>query len=175
MKHEFTAEERKLLNAKNPKEYIDLSLKSKLSSGRKAAITRYWLEKKKYTVEDIQYARNRHPYWKLRKMEGTAKRNQVRFLDHDYSSGVNIVWNTHRIEQFINSNKKDKKGNYIYKDWELAKHFKCSIAAVQHLRRKYNMSIRIIQGRKETITMKRLVESMIKGENILRAMKKKKK
>jgi len=175
MNDEFTKEEKMLLKARTPKDYIDKSLKCKISPGRKAFVTRHWLDKKSYTIEDIKYARNRHPYWKGKKMEGTAERNAMRTQEHNYSSGNNLFWDEELIKTFITANKKDKKGNYINKDWELARDFECTIPAIQHMRRKYNMAVKIITSSKGTVTTKRLIDHLMLGESVLRKMCKRRK
>lgn len=165
----LTRHERKLLTAKNPQEYIDLSIRLNILPGRKAMVTRHWLrKKKKYTIEDIRHARNRHPHWKEKKMEGAEKRNRIRFKEHDYGTGADIVWDETRIAKFISSNRKDGHGNYRYRDWELARHFKCSIAAIQHMRRKYNMAVRILESLNTGVTDRRLAEYIRQSEKNLR-------
>lgn len=175
MDTDFTKKEKLLLAAKSPREYIDKSLRSDISPGRKAFITRHWLEKKKYTIEDIKYARNRHPYWKEKKMEGTAERNVARAREHNYGNGNNIIWDDGLIMDFISANKKDNTGNYINKDWELAKEFECTIPAIQHMRRKFNMAEKIIMVASGKITVKRLLDYLKYGEGALRKMMKKNK
>ncbi|HOW81352.1 MAG TPA: hypothetical protein PK573_02225 [Spirochaetota bacterium] len=174
MKPNFTEQEKNLLKAKNPRDYIDKSLKNKISPGRKAFVTRHWLDKTRYTIDDIKYARNRHPYWKAKKMEGTAERNAIRTKEHDYSKGDNIIWDEKLVHKFIERNKKDKQGKYIIKDWELAKEFRCTIPAIQHMRRKYNMAVRLIASSSGSITAKKLMEYLMLGESMLRNMQKKK-
>ena len=175
MKEELNKEEKALLKAKTPKAYIDKSLKTDISSGRKAFITKLWLEKTGFTSDDIKYHRNRHPYWKEKKMEGTAERNSIRVQEHDYSKGKPLEWNIDKIKKFIDLNKKDKSNNYVHKDWELAKKFKCTIPVIQHMRRKYNMAIKIIDKKFGKLTAKRLLDYMKMGENTLRKLKKQEK
>ena len=173
MNPNFTKEEKKLFRSKDPKDYIKKSLECKISPGRKAYITRHWLEKTGYDSSELEYYRNRHPYWKAKKMEGTAERNILRFEEHNYGDGTKKVWDIELIQEFIDMNKKDKKGKYIYKDWELAKHFKCTIAAIQHMRRKYNMSLKIITKQLGKVTDKRLLDHLKLGEGTLANMVKK--
>jgi hypothetical protein len=173
MKPQFTEKEKMLLQARNPRDYIDRSLKCKVSPGRKAFVTRHWLEKTKYTIDDIKYARNRHPYWKSKKMEGTAERNAMRTVEHNYSKGENIIWDEDLVREFIDKNKKDKSGNYLNKDWELARGFKCTIPAIQHMRRKYNMAVKIMVAAGEKNSIKKLTDYLMMGESALRRMKKK--
>ncbi len=170
IKPAFTKEEQKLLKAKSPDMYIDKSLKSNISPGRKAYVTKFWLEKTGYTANDLAYSRNRHPYWKAKKMEGTPERNAMRASIHNYGDGNNINWTDSLIKEFIQMNKKDKKGYYQHKDWQLAKHFKCTIAAIQHMRRKANMADKIMDAQKEKMTPKKLLNYLQLGEGTLRKM-----
>ena len=163
-----------LLKARNPKDYNEKSLRYGITPGRKAFVTRHWLEKTKFTIDDIKYARNRHPYWKSKKMEGTAERNAIRTKEHNYSQGDNITWDKKLINRFIEKNKKDKSGKYLNKDWELARDFECTIPAIQHMRRKYNMAIKIIAASQGKLTSKKLMDYLMMGESTLRSMKKKK-
>ncbi len=160
--------EEKLFKSKNPQEYIDNSLKVKLSPSEKARITRLWLEKTGYTIEEIQHARNIHPYWKKKKMEGSYERNEYRKAQHDYSRAVPVEWDEKRIKEFIKMNGKDKSGKYLHKDHELAKHFKSSIPGIQHYRRKYNMAIKILEKEKIKPTLVRIYNLITKSEQILR-------
>jgi hypothetical protein len=161
-------EEMKLFKSRNPREYINNSLSSRLPSGRKAYITRMWLEKTRFSIDDIQYARNRHPYWKSRKMSGSEERNQQRFLEHNYTRGDALVWNEKTIMKFIGMNRKDKSGRYIYKDHELAKHFRTTIPSIQHYRRKYNMAMGILTRKKIPITARKIYELIGMSEKLLR-------
>ena len=172
MKQELTKEERDLLKAKTPKAYIEKSLQSNIPSGRKAFLTKLWLDQKGFSAEDIKYHRNRHPYWKAKKMEGTAERNAQRVEEHDYSKGKNLEWKDNLIKKFLELNKKTKSGKYEYKDWELAKKFKCTIPVIQHMRRKCNMAEKIIKKKYGKITGKRLFDMVKLGENTLRKLEK---
>ncbi len=173
-KNEMTKDELKLFQSKNPAEYIDNSLKVKLTPGRKAFITKLWLDKKpKYTIEDIKYARNRHPFWKGKKMKGSYERNEIRRFEHDYSEGSMLEWDEKTIKQFINMNKKDKNGRYQTKDYELARHFKTTIPSIQHYRRKYNMALKILNKKSINPTANRIYELIQSSEKILRNLMKK--
>jgi len=152
-------EEQKLINSKTPEEYIENSIKCRLPSGRKAFITRLWLEKKaKYTIEDIKHARNRHPHWKKKKMEGSLERNQQRQHDHDYSRGGDITWNEKLIRKFIDLNRKDASGKYVSRDHQLAKKFNTTIPAIQHYRRKYNLTLKILERAGQKPNERRVLE-----------------
>ncbi len=170
MNPEFTKEEKKLFNSRDPKDYINKSLKLEIPPGRKAFVTRHWLGKTGYNADDLEYFRNRHPYWKSKKMQGTVERNILRSKEHNYGDGKRKEWDETLIKEFISLNKKDKTRNYTHKDWELARHFKCTIAAIQHMRRKYNMAETIIASQGK-MTSKKLVSYLMLGEGTLRRMK----
>jgi len=165
--------EMKLFGSKTPREYIDNSLKVSLKPAEKAKITRLWLQKTRFTIEDIQHARNIHPYWKKKKMEGSYERNESRKISHDYTRYGTVEWNEDSIKEFIYLNQKDKSGRYIRKDHELAKHFHSTIPGIQHYRRKYNMAIKLLQKEKKSITTKRISDLITQSEQILRRMLKK--
>ena len=130
--------ERMILDSRNPEEYVQNSLKSRLSPAEKAKLARLWMESTGYTREDIIQARNRSTYWRKRKMEGAAERTKRRMEQHDYSQGKNIEWTRERLNEFLTLNRKDAYGRYLRRDWELAEHFGTSIPSIQYLRRKYN-------------------------------------
>lgn len=163
-------EELKLYNSRTPEEYITNSLKSKLPQGRKAHVTKQWLMKTNYSVEDIQHARNRHPYWKTRKMSGSVERNQMRMIEHNYTTNKPVVWDEDAVKEFIQMNKKDKKGVYINKDFELARHFRSTIPSIQHYRRKYNMVIALFNKEGISPTVNNIYKYIIKSELLLRNM-----
>lgn len=164
-------QELKLLNSRTPDEYIDNSLRCRLPSGRKAFITKLWLEKKlKYTIEDIQFARNRHPFWKKKKMEGSLDRNIRRQKDHDYSSPGkgDIEWNEKNIRKFMDLNGRDARGKYLNRDFQIARKFGTTIPAIQHYRRKYNLVVKILEKQGVRPGEKRVLEYIGMSEKILR-------
>lgn len=166
---DFTKEELKLLLSKTPHELIDNSIKSKLPSGRKAFLTRKWLEKKsKFTIEDIKHARNVHPFWKERKMRGSAERNEERRYQHDYTDKGEVSWNEKTILKFIEMNQKDKNGRYEYRDHEMAKRFHTTIAGIQHYRRKFNLVMGIFEKEGTGATPKRIAVLIGQSELTLR-------
>jgi len=171
----FSAAEKKLLQSKTPMAYIDNSLKCEMSSGRKAAITRIWLEKTGYTGDEIKHARNRHPYWKEKKLRGAPLRNEMRSSEHDYSDGTKLEWDVDMIRAFISANEKNGAGRYVHKGWELAKRFETTIPGIQHMRRKYNMAVKIAEKRFGRVTEKRIMDYLKLSENILRRESKKRK
>jgi len=145
--------EKIILESGTPEDYVANSLKSNLSPSAKAKIARQWMENTGYGKEDILYARNRNPYWKKKKMEGSEERTRRRLDMHDYSRGKSMEWTRDRLQEFLDANKKDASGRYIHKDWELASHFGTSIPSIQYLRRKY-LRVRELLGsraRKEKI------------------------
>ncbi len=132
----MTKAETSILDSKDPAAYIESSLKSRLSPAAKARLARLWMEKTGYTKEDILRARNRHPYWRKKKMEGSVDRTRRRLAAHDYSSGSELEWTRERVEEFLSMNGKDREGRYEMKDWQLAEHFGSSIPSIQYMRRK---------------------------------------
>ncbi len=163
-------QELKLLNSKTPREYIENSLKSNLPAGRKAYLTKLWLEKTGRKVEDIQHARNRHPYWKKRKMKGSPARNLQRRRDHNYSEDGKLRWTRESILEFLRMNKKDKKGRYLHRDYELAQHFNSSIPSIQHYRRKQNMVRAYLKKKRISITPANILSHITKSEKLVREM-----
>ncbi len=170
MSETFSSNENILLRAKNPEDYINKSLKSNISPGRKAYITRLWLKKTGYTAKDLAYCRNRHPYWKAQKLNGNNDRIQKRLRDYNFSKGRKQIWDEELLDKFLKMNKKDRNNNYLYKDRELAQYFHCSIATIQHMRRKYNMAIKYISRKIGKVTQKRLLHYLRLGEGSLRKM-----
>ncbi|MDH4199169.1 MAG: hypothetical protein OEV66_02220 [Spirochaetia bacterium] len=153
---------KKLLNAKTPEEYIDQSVKSNLTQREKARATKLWLEQTNYAIEDIAYARNRHPYWKAIKQKNHQARTRKRFSDFNYSTGNSLPWNDKLLKQFLEIN--DQKT-----DREIAKTFKRSIPSIQAIRRRINLANRILKlegSEKPTRTM--LLKKINSDEKVLR-------
>ena len=130
--------ERMILESRTPDEYVENSLKSRLSHAEKAKLARLWMQGTGFNREDIIHARNRSEYWRKRKMAGTRERTKRRMAQHDYSKGKTIVWTRENIAEFLSLNRKDAYGRYLYRDWELAALFSTSIPSIQYLRRKFN-------------------------------------
>jgi hypothetical protein len=163
--------EKQILNSKTPEEYIDRTLHSNISRGRKTVLCKQWKEKTGFTTEDIQRARNRHPYWKTKKMAGWQDRNYKRWSDHDYreTNRSNVSpFSNEQIIQFYELNKKDKRGRYLHKDWEVAKEMKITIPAVQHWRRKLILVYKILELEQKSATKKNVVKYLHNHENGLR-------
>src|SRR5512137_2633129 len=119
----MTKTETAILASKTPEDYIDRSLKARLTPAAKAKLARQWMESTGYSKEDILRARNRHPYWKKKKMEGSAERTRRRLAAHDYSGGASVQWNEALVGEFLGMNGRGADGRYELKDWQLAEHF----------------------------------------------------
>jgi len=162
--------ERQILNSKTPKEYIDRCINSDVLRGRKIAIGREWLNKTGFTVQDIQYARHRHPYWKKKKLKGADERNTQRRAKYDFTDITKYKKqkNTEEIKQFLYLNAQKTNGKYEYKDRELAELFYTSIPGIQHLRRKLALSQKIIKLKKEKNITFNILKYFRQGEKQLR-------
>ncbi len=162
----LTEEMKKLLQKKTADAYVDFSVKSSLTPAEKRIVTRLWLAKTGLKIEDINYARNRHPYWKKIKMKGASERTKSRMEKFDFSKGKHKKWGKEELLEFLELNSGKA-------DFELAEHFKCSIPAVQGVRRLYNLAVKIldIEGKKKNKTA--LHKLMLINEKALRNMYKK--
>ncbi|MFW5808124.1 MAG: hypothetical protein ACOC2H_01730 [Spirochaetota bacterium] len=163
--------EKQILNSKTPEEYIDRSLNSDIPRGRKTVLCRMWKEQTGYTTEDIQHARNRHPFWKNKKMAGWQERNQRRWSEHDYREEEKSSiepFDDDRISSFYDLNRKDKNGRYVHKDWEIARELKITIPAVQHWRRKLLLVYRLLEAENKKATKKTVLQYLKRHENGLR-------
>ncbi len=155
-----------LLKCNTPAEYIDKCIKSSLSRYDKAAVTIEWRKLKGFTIEDIKYARHRHPYWKKKKHKGAKERNMKRYEEYDFSDPEYIIdWSDDLIEEFISLNRKED-GIYINKDHELAKHFGTTIPSIQYIRRKYNKALKVLKEDKTNPTDKRITKLMLKDKRV---------
>lgn len=155
-----------LMKCKTPEEYIDKSIKSSIPRGKKASVTREWCRLNGYTIEDIKYARHRHPYWKKKKQQGYKERNIERFNKYDFSNPEYfIVWDDELISEFVQMNKK-VKGIYLQKDRELAEHFKTTIPSIQYLRRKYCKALKILEADNLNPTDKRITKLICSDERV---------
>ncbi|MDA3901555.1 MAG: hypothetical protein PF637_13685 [Spirochaetes bacterium] len=168
--------EKQILSAKDPAQFIDRCVNSRVSRGKKIVLGRQWREKTGYSMEDIEYARNRHPYWKQKKMAGWRERNEKRWSTYNYTSTESLepdYWtknNFANLREYIKKDKKGTNGLYKIKDRELAEFFKTSIPSIQHMRRKSNMVTRILEKRKMKDNLKNRLDLMQLGETTLRDM-----
>jgi hypothetical protein len=166
--------ERQILNSKTPDQFIDRCVNSDLTRGQKILIGRSWREKTGHTIQDIEYARNRHPFWKAKKMSGWKTRNEKRWEQHDYTENGKQApdhWTKNDyalLKEYIKTDKKNKRGLYKFKDREVAEKFATSIPSIQHLRRKTNMVTSIIEKEGITDNLKNRVDFMKRGETWLR-------
>jgi len=159
---------KRLVESRNPEEYIDRSLNLPLTPYEKSLAAREWMKRSGFTLKDIQYARNRHPYWKKRKCAGAGVRSRRR--NSEYCTHTKTRLSGREIIDFIDLNRKDSKGNYIRKDYELARHFRISIYGVQHLRRKLNKIRRIFELMKVKPEKKIIYEYMGYSEKRLHTL-----
>jgi hypothetical protein len=160
----MTKTENAILEAKTPGDYIDRSLKARVSPAAKAKLARQWMEATGYTKEDILRARNRHPYWKLKKMEGSAERTRRRLAAHDYSGGVSVRWDQELVTEFLGLNRKGIDGRYEQKDWQLAERFGATIPSIQYMRRKLSRVESLLGAR---ASQAKMVEYLLRAESVL--------
>jgi hypothetical protein len=160
----MTKTETTILESKNPQDYIDRSLKARLSPAAKAKLARIWMESTGYSKDDILRARNRHPYWKKKKMEGSAERTKKRLAAHDYSGGSSVQWDERLVSEFLGLNKKASDGRYEYKDWQLAEHFGATIPSIQYMRRKLSKVSEILGAK---AGKPKVVEYLLRAESVL--------
>jgi len=157
-----------IIKSKTPEEYIDRLLNSKLTLQKKIHASNEWQERTGYTVEDIKYARHRHPYWKMRKGVGNEKRYRERNTRHNYRKpdyqergcgGLPIKV----YEKFWEIDVK-KDGKYVYTDWQLAKKFNTTIPGIQALRRKKNLVLKLYK--KPPTKMSKKIQELITTSEI---------
>jgi hypothetical protein len=160
----MTKTETTILESKTPVDYIDRSLKARLSPAAKAKLARLWMESTGYTKEDILRARNRHPYWKRKKMEGSAERTRKRLAAHDYSSGAPVQWDSSLVSEFLELNRRGSDGRYEQKDWQLAEHFGATIPSIQYMRRKLSKVEDLLGTR---VSRGKVVEYLLRAESVL--------
>ena len=160
----MTKTETSILESKTPEDYIDRSLKARLSPAAKAKLARRWMEATGYTKEDILRARNRHPYWKRKKMEGSAERTRKRLAAHDYSGGASVRWDQALVTEFLGLNRKDPEGRYEQKDWQLAERFGATIPSIQYMRRKLSRVESLLGAR---ASQGKMVEYLLRAESVL--------
>ncbi len=160
----MTKTETSILGSKTPEDYIDRSLKARLSPAAKAKLARRWMEATGYTKEDILRARNRHPYWKRKKMEGSAERTRKRLAAHDYSGGSSVHWDQALVTEFLGLNRKGPDGRYEQKDWQLAERFGATIPSIQYMRRKLSRVESLLGAR---AAQGKMVEYLLRAESVL--------
>jgi hypothetical protein len=160
----MTKTETTILESRTPADYIDRSLKARLSPAAKAKLARLWMESTGYSKEDILRARNRHPYWKRKKMEGSAERTRKRLAAHDYSSGSSVQWDSRLVAEFLELNRRGADGRYEQKDWQLAERFGATIPSIQYMRRKLSKVEGLLGPR---VSQGKVVEYLLRAESVL--------
>jgi hypothetical protein len=160
----MTKTETTILESKNPADYIDRSLKARLTPAAKAKLARLWMESTGYSKEDILRARNRHPYWKRKKMEGSAERTRKRLAAHDYSGGASVQWDSDLVTEFLGLNQRNHEGRYEQKDWQLAERFSATIPSIQYMRRKLSKVEGLLGAR---ASQGKVVEYLLRAESVL--------
>jgi hypothetical protein len=160
----MTKTETTILDSKSPGDYIDRSLKARLAPAAKAKLARQWMEATGYSKEDILRARNRHPYWKRKKMEGSAERTRKRLAEHDYSGGASVQWDASLVSEFLGLNRKASDGRYEHKDWQLAERFGSTIPSIQYMRRKLSKVEGLLGSR---ASQGKVVEYLLRAESVL--------
>jgi hypothetical protein len=160
----MTKSETTILESKTPADYIDRSLRARLSPAAKAKLARLWMESTGYTKEDILRARNRHPYWKGKKMEGSAERTRKRLAAHNYSAGASVQWDSKLVSEFLDLNRRGPDGRYDHKDWQLAEHFSATIPSIQYMRRKLSKVEGLLGARS---SQGKVVEYLLRAESVL--------
>ena len=160
----MTKTETAILESRTPEDYIDRSLKARLPPAAKAKLARHWMEATGYSKEDILRARNRHPYWKRKKMEGSAERTRKRLASHDYSGGSSVRWDRALVAEFLSLNRKGPDGRYLRKDWQLAERFSATIPSIQYMRRKLS-KVEDLLGSKAP--QAKVVDYLLRAESVL--------
>ena len=159
-----SAEIKKLMAAKTPEQYIDICLKTKLDRSEKGLVTREWLEKTGFGIKDIEHARNRHPYWKKLKSKNHDERSARRMKRYDYTpkskKNISPSWDKKELREFLKLNEK-------LADWQLAERFETSIPAVNHIRRKINMSKKILAAKNLPVGATIMLAYVTRAESIL--------
>jgi hypothetical protein len=160
----MTKTESAILESKSPEDYIDRSLKARLTPAAKAKLARLWMESTGYTKDDILRARNRHPYWKRKKMEGSAERTKRRLAEHDYSRGASVRWDEALVGEFLSLNQRGDDGRYEQKDWQLAERFGATIPSIQYMRRKLS-KVELLLGPRAQRS--KVVDYLLRAESVL--------
>jgi len=161
----YRQQKERIMSAVTPGEYVDLCFLSSLRKQDLMRITHEWLQLKGYTIKDINSARNRHYYWKMRKSLNSLERSKIR---NARFAGQNTHWSEEMLLKFIDMNLKKDNGRYQVKDVELAEIFRCSIYAVQGLRRKLNIIERMQLNAGKKFYKKTTAKFMKKTEKELR-------
>jgi len=158
--------EEKILSAATAEEYIDLTLKSQLSAGRKGSLCREWRKRSGRSIKDVMEARNKHPYWKKKKVEKSLERTKDRIKAHDYSKGKPVIWTKDLVTKFIEMNKIAPNGKYENADSKLAEYFKTTLPSIQYMRRKNRAALSLLGAKS---SKDKLLEVMLRAEMVIKA------
>lgn len=153
-----------LLQASDPDDYIERSLRSKLKSGHKAIVTRQWLVQTGYSIEDIKAARGRHPVWKRKKLIGSVARNARRNAENDFGDGTTKTWDRESMDEFYTLHMRGLA------DRELAAHFKTGIPSVNYARRKLRYASEVLTSQKKRINKSNILRLAEFSEQSLRRL-----
>lgn len=153
-----------LMRAKDPNEYIKRCILSSVPRGKKAVITHEWLVKTGYSIDDIAKARSMNPYWKKRRLKGNVERTKARIKEYDFSVSKQTGWNEDLIIKFVLKNERNEDGSYKIPDYQLAKYFQTTIPAIQYMRRKHNLMLKVMEYTSEY----KIIELMEKSENAIK-------
>lgn len=142
----MNTDEKKVLSAQTPEEYVDRMIGVNLTQGEKQRLSRMWQKQTGYTAADIAHARNRHPYWRKRKAEGNLERTKRRLKFYDVERPYHpfSLADENLLGTFLSMNKRSRDGRYKHKDYEIAQSLNIKLTSVQCLRRKYNLITRIV-------------------------------
>ncbi len=165
-------DEKKVMSAKTPEDYVDRMIGVDLTQGEKQRLSRMWQKKTGYTAADIAHARNRHPYWRKRKAEGNLERTKrrLKFYNVDRPYHPFSLADDDLLTTFLSMNKRDRDGRYKNKDYEIARSLNIKLTSVQCLRRKYNLITRIVAVKDIKPTSANYRRYMRFGEKRLRDM-----
>ncbi|MCE9499261.1 MAG: hypothetical protein K8R21_01930 [Leptospira sp.] len=160
---DYKLEKQKLMSAKTPEQYVERSLHSKIKRGEKGSITKEWIGKTGFSHEDILFARNRNPHWKKVKGKGSYQRTLQRIKSFNYSktSAPKKIWAEKDLDKFYELNK-------TMNDWQLAKNFKASLPAINHIRRKLKIAKDILEIKKQPVKKDKIIKMALSNEKSLR-------
>jgi hypothetical protein len=163
MKINLEKERLKLLSSPNVKTYLELLAKSTLPRGYKGSVTKEWLQKHGMSIHELNFHKRQHPYWKRQRTQSSLVRQLERQKQYNFKKeeSARMVWNPKKLEKFIELNSK-------LVDWQLAKKFKTSLPAINHIRRKIKYAHAILEKTKKEIRPKDLIFYIVRSERVLK-------
>lgn len=144
-------QEKYLLSASTPDEWVERCLKSRLTHGRKTALSRKWCKETGYTSLDIAKARNKNKMHQKRRSLGYQERNKKRWELHNYKDPHQHrerAWPIKKVYKFIELNAQ-KGSSYLHPDHQIARTLHTTIPSVQYWRRKHNLCKYIMKHSKQ--------------------------